>query len=163
MRIPVVMSTLFLVFTGAVHAGAPAEEFVQRDYMTTKVVHDKFVYVRDAIKEAIGDRGIKINNISHIGNMLERTKEAVGASKTVYLNAEAIEFCSSTISRATMEADPHNITFCPYIIAVYETPEHPGTIYISYRKPLLVGDEKSRKALEAVGDLLDGIVHDATQ
>lgn len=163
MRISVVVSILLFVISGPIQAGAPAEEFVQRDYMTTKVVKDKFTYVRDAIKMAIGDRGIKINNISHIGNMLERTKEAVGATKTVYLQAEAIEFCSSTVSRETMEADPHNITFCPYIIAVYEIPEQPGTIYVSYRKPILVGDERSRNALKAVGDLLDGIVQDAIQ
>lgn len=163
MRISVVVSILLFVISGPIQAGAPADEFVQRDYMTTKVVKDKFTYIRDAIKMAIGDRGIKINNISHIGNMLERTKEAVGATKTVYLHAEAIEFCSSTVSRETMEADPHNITFCPYIIAVYELPEQPGTIYVSYRKPLLVGDERSRNALKAVGDLLDGIVQDAIQ
>lgn len=126
-----------------------------------RAVKDEYGFVRDSITEAIGDRGIKINNISHIGDMLSRTAADVGASKTVYLHAEAIEFCSATISRGTMEADPHNITFCPYIIAVYETPEQPGVIYVAYRKPLLVGDEASRQALKAVGDLLDSIVDTA--
>ena len=39
--------------------------------------------------------------------------------------------------------------------------DEPGNIYITYRKPLLVGNEVSKKALKAIGDLLDGIVDDA--
>jgi hypothetical protein len=130
-------------------------------HMTLHSVKDDPMFVIDAIKGAIGDRGIKINGISHIGDMLDRTAEAVGATKKVFKEAQAINFCSSTLSRATMEADPHNIAFCPYVIAIYETMDEPGTVYITYRKPLLVGTEESRAALKAVGDLLDGIVEDA--
>lgn len=131
-----------------------------RELRTTK---DEFENVMDNIKDAIADRGIKINNISHIGHMLTRTAADVGGTKVVYKDAEAVEFCSSTISRATMEADPHNISYCPYIIALYVLPEQPDTVYVSYRKPPLVGSQASMDALKAVGDLLEGIVNDALE
>ncbi len=134
-----------------------------RSHMAHFVVEGNFEDVRDNVKFAITGRGIKINNVSHIGNMLKRTAEAVGASKTVYANAEAIEFCSSTVSRATMEADPHNIVFCPYIIAVYAIEGEPGKVHVAYRHPLIVGSEESKKALQAVEDLIGGIVKEAIE
>ncbi len=124
---------------------------------------DDFENVMDNIKDSIADRGIKINNISHIGHMLTRTAADVGGTKVVYKDAEAVEFCSSTVSRATMEADPHNISYCPYIIAVYVITEQPDTVYVSFRKPPLVGNQASIDALKAVGDLLEGIVKDALE
>lgn len=127
-------------------------------YMAHYTVEGSFEFIRDDVRNAIIERGIKINNVSHIGNMLARTADDVGASKQVFAEAEAIEFCSSTISRAMMEADPHNIVFCPYIITVYTLPEQPDTVHIAYRHPELVGDEASRQSLQAVEDLLAAIV-----
>lgn len=156
------LSLIALLFSSHLAmAGAPADDVTKRDYMTTYVVKDEFTFVLDAIKGAIGDRGIKINGVNHISSMLDRTAGAVGATRKVFKHAQALNFCSSTLSRATMEADPHNITFCPYIITIYEIADKPGTIYITYRKPQLVGNQQSRDALKAVGDLLDGIVRDA--
>ena len=137
------------------------KDVLNRDYMTSYRVKDQYEFVVDAIKEAIGDRGIKINGVNHIGKMLHRTAGAVGATKKTFIKAKAYNFCSSTLSRATMEADPHNVAFCPYIITIYELVKEPGYVYISYRKPPLVGSPASKKALKAVGDLLDGIVRDA--
>ena len=125
------------------------------------MIKDDFTFVVDGIKGAIGDRGIKINGVNYIGKMLHRTAAAVGATKDIYKHGEAYNFCSSTLSRATMEADPHNIAFCPYIITIYELTKEPGNVYITYRKPLVVGNEASKKSPKAIGDLLDGIVNDA--
>lgn len=158
-----ILAGFFLMVSLAVYAGAPGNDPLNTNYKTTRVVKDDFSYVVDSIKEAIGDRGIKINGVNHIGKMLHRTAAAVGATKDIYKYGQAYNFCSSTLSRATMEADPHNIAFCPYIITIYELTDEPGKIYITYRKPLMVGNAASKKALKAVGDLLDGIVNDATQ
>lgn len=158
------LTLIIMMFTSTLTlAGAPSDDVTKRDYMTTYVIKDDFSFVMDAVKGAIGDRGIKINGVNHISTMLDRTASAVGATKKVFKHAQALNFCSSTLSRATMEADPHNITFCPYIITVYEIADQPGTIYLTYRKPLLVGNQKSRDALKAVGDLLDGIAKDVVK
>lgn len=140
---------------------APANEI--DDYMVLHSVKDSFTWIRDAIKEGITERGMVVNNVSHIGDMLSRTGSDIGESSEVYLQAEALEFCSATVSRQMMEADPKNIIFCPYIIAVYVLPSDPETVFVAYRKPTLVGDEASRKALQAVEDLLEGIASNATK
>lgn len=143
-------------------AGAPGSDVTSRKYMTTHIIKDNFEFVRDSLKEAIADRGIKINGVNHIGKMLHRTAAATGGTKKVFKIAEAYNFCSSLLSRKMMEADPHNIAFCPYIMTIYELNDQPGVVYLSYRKPLLVGNQKSRDALKEVADLLDGIAKDVT-
>jgi len=79
----------------------------------------------------------------------------------IFVIAEVLEFCSATVSREMMEADPHNIIFCPYEIAVYVLPSAPDTVYIAFQRPPRTGSPRSRKSLDAVEELLDGIVKDA--
>ncbi len=144
---------------------APAMKADPYAHMKMRKVESTFEYVFDDIKSAITDRGIKINNISYIGKMLARTAKAVGASKQVFGddNAVAIEFCSSTISRDTMEADPHNIVFCPYIITVYSLPGEKDTTYVSYRIPTPVGTPESQASIKAVETLLEEIITAAVE
>lgn len=137
---------------------APAASTDPYAHMSMRKVASPYEYVLDDIKNAIAERGIKINNISHIGNMLARTADDVGASKDIFAHAEAIEFCSSTVSRATMEADPHNIVFCPYIIAIYSLPGEDNTTYVSYRRPTPVGTPESQESIKAVEALLEEII-----
>ena len=143
------------------NAGQQTEQATKPDpyaHMSMRKVESPYEDVVDDIKNAIAERGIKINNISHIGNMLARTAKAVGATKQVFTHAEAIEFCSSTISRATMEADPHNIVFCPYIIAIYSLPGEDDVTYVSYRRPIPVGTPESQASIKAVEGLLEEII-----
>lgn len=135
--------------------------FAAGKYMTSYQIKGEFDDVRDSIVFAINGRGMVINNVSHIGEMLERTGKDLGASKQIFLKAESLEFCSATVSRSMMEADPHNIVYCPYIINVYVLPADPKTVYVTFRKPDLVGSAQSKKALKAVEDLLNGIIKEA--
>ncbi len=134
-----------------------------RPYMETYTSKDNFENVKSAITDAIAGQGLVINNTSHIGEMLERTGKDMGGAKRVFLNAESYEFCSATVSRKTMEADPHNIVFCPYIISVYVLPNEPQKTYVSFRKPELVGSPASKAALKDVEKLLRSIVKEALQ
>lgn len=142
---------------------APVEKADPYAHMSMRKIDSPYEYVVDDIKNAIAERGIKINNISHVGNMLARTGKDIGATRQVFEHAEAIEFCSSTISRATMEADPHNIVFCPYIITVYALPGEKETTYVSYRRPTLVGTPESQDSLKAVEGLLEEIITAAVE
>ena len=148
------------------HEAEPSMPATKADpyaHMSMRKVESPYEYVLDDIKNAIAERGIKINNISHIGNMLARTAEDVGASKVIFAHAEAIEFCSSTVSRATMEADPHNIVFCPYIITVYSLPGEDKTTYVSYRRPTPVCSPESQASIKAVEGLLEEIITAAVE
>lgn len=148
-----------LVLTSAcVSAGSP-----RSDYMKLYTVEGEFEDVRQDVEMAITDRGMIINNISHIGNMLARTGQDLGAGKKIFKQAEALEFCSASVSRRMMETDPHNIVFCPYIIAIYTLPAEKDKVYVAFRRPLPVGSDASRQSLIAVQKLLEDIIADATQ
>jgi uncharacterized protein (DUF302 family) len=151
----VLLSTLFMM-SACVNAGSQRDE-----YMKLYTVEGKFEDVRMDVEFAITDRGMVINNVSHIGNMLARTGEDIGAGKQIFQKAEALEFCSASVSRRMMEADPHNIVFCPYIIAIYTLPDESNKVHVAFRKPLPVGSAKSRQSLQAVEQLLEDIVADA--
>lgn len=132
-------------------------------YRVTYTSKDSFEVVKSLVTEAITGKGLVINTTSHIGEMLERTGKDLGKTKMVYLHAESLEFCSSTVSRLTMEADPHNIVFCPYVIAIYVLPNEPNKTYISFRKPMPVGSKASRESLKEVEKLLRSIIEEAVQ
>ena len=56
-----------------------------------------------------------------------------------------------------MEADPRNLAYCPYTIAVYTLPGKPGVVYLAHR------NYPQTAALKPVADLIDGIVADASK
>lgn len=111
----------------------------------------------DAVKEdlvlAIQGQGLVIDHTSHIGAMLDRTGKDLGAGRRVYLKAEALQFCSASVSRRTMEADPLNIAYCPYVIALYARPEEPNTVRVVYRRTLPVVDELLERIVKEALDL----------
>jgi uncharacterized protein (DUF302 family) len=111
--------------------------------------------VRDAVVAAIEGKGLVIDRVAHVGDMLERTAKDVGATRRLYGKAEVLEFCSARFSREMMEADPHQIAICPYTIAVYTLPGEPGVVYVSYRRP------PGTKGMANVRKLLDEIVREA--
>lgn len=143
--------------------GATAAIGAKDHHRMTYTARGDFDEIKQYIVDAIINRGMVINNVSHIGDMLQRTGKDLGDADKIFFKAEALEFCSATVSRATMEADPHNIVFCPYIIAIYALPGDPETVYISFRRPTLIGTPQSRSSLQAVEDLLNGIIRDALQ
>ncbi|MBF9043622.1 DUF302 domain-containing protein [Rhodobacterales bacterium HKCCE4037] len=73
-----------------------------------------------AVESAIVNRGLVIDYVSHVGDMLNRTGEDVGSETMIFENADIFLFCSAAISRRVMEADPMNIVHCPYSIFVAE-------------------------------------------
>lgn len=141
-------ATFALMLAGA----APAQE-APADIPVTYTVEDSFENVTFAVESAIVGAGLVIDHVSHTGEMLERTRADVGSDRVLYTAADVFSFCSSTVSRAAMEADILNIQHCPYGIFVYETPEAPGQITIGHRA--------YRGTMAPVQDLLTGIVTEA--
>ena len=119
-----------------------------------------FQYVRDSVQSAIEGKGLKINHTNLIAGMLERTGKDLGFTNQILANGEQFEFCSATISRAMMEADPHAITMCPYIVSVYTIPGD-ANVYVAYRKPGPTQNPALQKVLDNVEKLLTEIIQDA--
>lgn len=116
--------------------------------------------VRDALQMAIEGKGLKITSTNHIADMLERTGKDIGETRKVYGNAEQFEFCSATISRHMMEADPHAIVMCPYSVVVYTIPNDKA-VYLAYRKPAATKNPALKKTLVELEKLLSDIIKDA--
>lgn len=146
--------TVFIMTTAGI-AGAAAPDIAIHS------IWGKYDDVKERVTFALENRGIVLSYTARVGNMLERTGKDLGRRRQIYAQAEVLEFCSAALSRDTMEADPHNIAFCPYAIAIYTLPQESGKVYVSYRKPVAVGTPQSIKALRAVETLLEGIVREA--
>lgn len=106
-------------------------------------------------KEAIIGQGLTIDYVSHIGEMLARTKDDVGGSKDIFANAESYLFCSAALSRRVMEKDPMNVAHCPYSVFVIQMPGADGEIFVGHR-------DLPDGAMQEVEDLLKKIAEEAT-
>lgn len=154
------LALLLAAQTAFAAAPRPVEETPVR---VTYVARNDFDTVKTLIEEALTSRGLVVNNVAHIGDMLDRTGKDLGVTRQVYVRAEGIEFCSATVSRRMMEADPHHIVFCPYVISIYVLPQQADRIYVSFRRPTPAGSKAARAALKEVESLLRGIVEEALQ
>jgi uncharacterized protein (DUF302 family) len=122
----------------------------------------KFEDVRDDLKSAIEGKGLVIDYQSFVNRMLERTGKDVGSGRKLYADAQAFVFCSAALSRKTMEADPANVSMCPYTMVVYATAQEPDKVYVTYKRPWRPdGSAASKAALKEVESLLDGLAREA--
>ena len=92
-----------------------------------------FETVMEGAKTAILERGMYVNNIMHMGEMLERTGKDLGTDEQIYGRAESIEFCSAVLSRKMTAEDPSRIVNCPFILAIYTLPSDPDRTFIAHR------------------------------
>jgi len=131
------------------------------DDIVVRSAKGEFKEVKERVLHAIENRGLVLNYTARIGAMLERTGKDIGAARRIYGEAEMLEFCSAKVSRDTMEADPRNIAFCPYSIAIYTLPKEKDRVYIAYRRVETSGSGESAQALRAVQKLVADIVAEA--
>ncbi|MEO1281719.1 MAG: DUF302 domain-containing protein [Pseudomonadota bacterium] len=124
---------------------------------TTKARAGAYDDVLQDLKDAIVNRGFVIDYVGHIGKMLDRTSDVVG-SKSPYLHAHYMHFCSAKLSHSMAEADPENLAACPYIVFTYEEHAKPGQVVVGYRKPPEGASDASKAALGKVEALLAEVV-----
>lgn len=103
------------------------------DDMVTYETTDSFDEVIFGVESAILDQGLVIDSTSHVGAMLERTRADTGSDVVLFEAADVFSFCSATLSRKVMEADPMNIRFCPYDIFVMVDASNPDVTIVGYR------------------------------
>ncbi|MEH6521772.1 DUF302 domain-containing protein [Sulfitobacter sp.] len=82
------------------------------------------------VESAIIGKGLVIDYVSHVGEMLNRTGGDVGSDVKLFEEADIFVFCSAVLSRKVMEADPMNIAHCPYGVFVAE---RAGEVMVGYR------------------------------
>ncbi len=153
--------TLAIVFL-TLGLGSPA---FSEDYANLKTysAQGEFDEINENVEFAIINQGFKIDYRGYTGKMLKRTGKDVGSSKVIFKDAQFYQFCSANLSRKTMEADPRNIGFCPYIVFVYQLPSSPETVHVGYRQLPMMGSDASKQALMNVNKVLDEIAREATE
>jgi len=156
------MLILSVAYGASSSGSATADSAATKDIKRFQVDGD-FSEIKDFLLQSITERGIKISSTSYISKMLERTREDVGGGKHIYKNAEAIGFCSATLSRQMMESNSHHIVFCPYTIVIYELASQPGTIYLSFRRPFYSDATLNDKSLTDIDILLTDIIKDVIE
>ncbi len=113
-----------------------------------------FPDVMQALTMAIEEKGMYINNVMHMGEMLERTGKDLGMDQRIYTHAESIEFCSALLSRKMTSDNPHRIVNCPFIISAYVLPSEPDITYIVHRK-IHMGDGEG--VMKEVASMLESL------
>lgn len=122
----VILPALLIAALGAAPLVAGAAE----NDATTYPFDGSFDDAAFSVENAIVGEGLVVDYVSHVGEMLERTKADVGSDVTVFDAANVYLFCSASLSRKMMEADPMNLRFCPYGIFVMD---RGGEVTVGYR------------------------------
>lgn len=126
---------------------AAAEEVVTHDF------DGSYEDATFALENAIIGQGLVVDHVSDVGEMLARTREDVGSDVVLYDGAVVMQFCSASLSRKMMEADPLNIAHCPYGIFVID---RDGAVQIGYRT-------FPEGEMQEVQEFLDAIVQEALE
>lgn len=119
-----------------------------------------FETVIDGAKMAIQERGMYINNLMHIDEMLERTGKDLGADEKIYEKAWSIEFCSAVLSRKMTSEDPSRIVNCPFILSIYVLPGEPDKTYVAHRT-VSENEIESSEIMAEIADMLKGVAEGA--
>lgn len=120
---------------------------------TAYVYNGSFEDAAFGVESAIIGKGLVIDFVSHVGEMLARTGGDVGGTVDLFDNADIFVFCSAVVSRKVMEADPLNIAQCPYGVFVAE---RAGEVLVGYRN-------YPDGPMQQVQALLDDIAREATE
>jgi len=147
------------ILIGTIAAMAFAFAAQAEDYAVYES-ESSFEDVIDALKLAIEERGMYINNVMHMGEMLERTGKDLGMEEQIYTHADSIEFCSAVLSRKMTAEDPTRIVNCPFIVSVYQVPDKPDTTFVVHR--VIPASETANSAtMQEVADMLKGVAEGA--
>ena len=158
-----VVTTLLAVLLSIIGASANAQSQVNPRY--TISIEGTFDDVYDEFRDAIINEGVTIDYVGNVGQMLEWTSqvnisENSKQTKPVYLFAKYMQFCSSALTHKAVQANPKNLSMCPFVVFIYETTENPRHIVIGYRPPTLSNDEASKTIHQEVVLFLNGILNE---
>lgn len=121
-------------------------------------LHDRAIF-------AIEGKGLTVSQVAKVGEMLRRTAGDLGLGEPPYGDAEVIEFCSASLSRAVVEADPRYLAVCPYSIALYTLRADPGYVHVGYRRIPVMADGSTalKSAVARAESLIADIVRETLE
>lgn len=123
-----------MLMTVSLSIGLLAQSVVGAPGYAVYTTDSAFTDVMDGLKMAIQERGMYINNVMNMGEMLERTGQDLGLGSSPFGQAESIEFCSAVLSREMIQEESARVVNCPFIISVYTLPGNADTTYVAHRE-----------------------------
>jgi uncharacterized protein (DUF302 family) len=121
-----------------------------------------FDEIKQLLIVAIENQGLVVDHLSKVGDMLERTARDLGATRTIYRQAEVLQFCSANYSRQMMEADVRLLAYCPFGIGLYTLPGEADIVHLVYRRVEAQGvSNEAAQALRKIDQILGAIVREA--
>ncbi len=154
------MNTTRQILLGAALAALLSPAVNGDDAYAVYESESRFEDVMDALKLAIEERGMYINNVMHMDEMLERTGKDLGIAETIYTHAQSIEFCSAVLSRKMTAENPARIVNCPFIVSVYTLPGQPGKTYVAHRT-IPAAEQEASPVMHEVAEMLQGVAEGA--
>lgn len=130
-----------LLFTPTTFALEP----ITTDPIVIYQTEEDFDTVKFGLEIAITNQGFTLNDPLLIGDMLARTAKDLELTKTVYLQAESLDFCSVAMTHEMTQINPAYMTLCPFTIALYRTQAKPEIVHVAYRKPFVSEPELAEK------------------
>jgi uncharacterized protein (DUF302 family) len=165
-----VVTAVLAALLSIVGAGTSAIANAQINPRYTTSIEGTFEDVYDEFKNAIINEGLTIDYVGNVDQMLERTSQAqidtddidqnLKQVTPVYLFAKYMQFCSSALTHKAVQANPNNLSMCPFLVFIYETNANPGRIIIGYRPPTLSTDKASKAISQEVVLFLNGIINE---
>ena len=121
-----------------------------------------FADVMEGLMMAIQERGMTINNVMHMDEMLERTGKDLGLGGKLYEHARSVEFCSAVLSRKMVTENPARIVNCPFIISVYTLPGEEDKTYVVHRN-IPAAETTSSEVMAEVARMLEDVAGAAAE
>lgn len=147
--------TIALTVAAAEEPAAPSDAYARYESSSS------FDDVMTGLRLAIEERGLFINNVMALDEMLARTGRDLGTEEVIFTRAEAVEFCSAVLSRQMTAEDPIRIVHCPFIIAVYTLPDSPDRTFLAYRT-IPAAEIANSAVMGEVAAMLQGLAEAAT-
>ena len=154
------------LFLAIVLAGATAPATLAEDANPHIEKQGAFADVFQDLKDAVINRGYVIDFVGNVDTMLDRTSSASKSvtetgSRSPYLNAKYVQFCSAKLTHEAVSANPYNMVVCPHVLFAFEAKNKPGHIVVGYRRPTPGPSKLSKRAFKKVDDILMSIVKEA--
>ena len=108
-----VVAGIFFFFSSATNISAADDSGI--NIYSSNSEFDDVIF---ELESELIDRGYKIDYRGYISKMMERTAQDFEGDKSVYKNAQFVTFCSVSLTRSMVKADPNNLAFCPYVIFI---------------------------------------------
>lgn len=156
------MTLLAVLFAINTTTFASADNHLLTGYSINKI-NAGFDDVFSELQDVVINKGLVIDFIGHVDKMIERTAEVTGSvtesgSKTPYIAAKYILFCSAKLTQKAISASTENLGICPYVVFAYETKAEPGVTRVGYRQPIFGQSSTSHKVSAEINGFLQSVI-----